>query len=146
MIRNIQKNKRYRAIMVNYKPYHRSTKCFYCGDKGDSIDHVPSLYEVYTRGVDFFLNKNIQLITVNSCRQCNSVAGTKGHNTDQRAKIIYKRYNKMYQSVLNNTFWSEEELDELGFLLRSAIEDKNTIKGWVERRLQYMEDIFYDVL
>jgi len=111
----------------------------YCGDLGESVDHVPSLNSVDVLGTEYFDKLRITLLAVDSCRECNSVLGDKPHyRIADRVKILAKRYRKKYKSDLETPKWSVEEIDELDYSLSSYIEQRMTIKVWVERKLDYM--------
>lgn len=138
--------KQYELHKHLYKPGFKSSKCYYCNDPADTTDHVPSLREVYIRGVDFFESKRILFLTIPSCGVCNSALGDKGWTPDQRAAMLYEYYSKKYTKILNQPHWDDEELEELGPNLRSAVDTSKIVHDWIERKLQYMEDIFQDVL
>ena len=112
--------------------------CFYCGEPGDTIDHVPSLYQAYCVGLDEIERQNIQLYLIPSCRECNSLLGARPttdpvDRRDDLKKLLQKRYKKF----LNLPDWGIEELEELGPVMRKEVEDSMTIKTHIQRRLSW---------
>jgi hypothetical protein len=129
-----------------YKFHHRGRLCYYCGDKADSTDHVPALIEVYRQGTEYFATNNIKLVKVTCCRLCNELSATRGYTLEEKSKIIYTKYRDRFDPLFKSGMWTEDELNELGPVLRSAIENYSTVRNWLERKMIYMEDMFYDVL
>lgn len=144
--RNPARRKQIRLLADLYKRRYAGDKCYYCGEPADSIDHVPSLEEVYIRGTDFFREKQIPLVALRCCRQCNNTVGTVGWTVDERAKILYEKYKKKYRQVLESPTWEEKELTELGDNLRTYIENSKSIAQWIERRFQFMKEVFFDAV
>lgn len=139
-----EKRKAYRGL---YNKFHSGAKCYYCGQSADTIDHVPALEVALMLGADNLSESGIKLITVKSCRECNALLGNRAINTlDERAEYIYHRLQKRYKRLINSEEWPDDDLEELGTVLKSYISIHANAQFWIERRLQYMEDLFYDVL
>ena len=138
---------RRKAFRTHYKNYHTDTKCYYCGDPAETIDHVPAINVAYVMGLDILEKRNIKLLKVRSCGQCNSILGDRQLLTlDDRARFVYEALQSRYKRLLRAQEWDREELLELGPVLRSYVLSYHNAKSWIEHRLQYMEDLFYDVL
>lgn len=101
------------ACKTRYNREHRLT-CFYCGELATSKDHIyPQL----------FGDGNGD--TVNACTECNStMQAVHEHSIENRVAFLYKRYVKKYQLDKQIPEWDDEELNELGYTLRSAIQSK----------------------
>jgi hypothetical protein len=138
--------KQYEIYHRRYKSIIKSNKCYYCNDPADTQDHVPALYEVYTRGPDFFEEKGILFWLVPSCAACNSILRTDGWTPDQRAKMVYDYYTTKYSKLIGSPRWTEEELCELGPNLRSLVECQHDAQMWMDRKIGYMRDIFNDLI
>ena len=140
-------NERRKVFKTHYKHYHIDSKCYYCGDPSQTIDHVPAVTVAYSIGLDELERRKINLYKVRACKQCNSILGSKELLTlDDRARFVYERLQKLYKRLLKAQEWDSEEILELGPVLRSYVLSHHDAKNWVEHRLQYMEDLFYDVL
>lgn len=134
--------KRYRVMDARYKILWGGDRCYYCADMADSYDHVPSLDTTYSFGADRLLRRGVKLWKVKSCRQCNNILSNRLIlYVDHRARFLYEYYKKKYERRLIDPNWEEDELDELDYTLRSYIEDNETVKLWMERRLQFMEEM-----
>ena len=138
---------RRKAFRTHYKHFHEGNKCYYCGDLAETIDHVPAIKVAYSMGLEILEKRNIKLLKVRSCRQCNSILGDNSLLTlDDRARFVYEALQRRYKRLLQAQEWDREDIRELGPVLRSYVLSHHDAKSWIEHRLQYMEDLFYDVL
>lgn len=74
-----------------------SGKCFYCGDKSTSVDHIPALdlvdkYGPWSFHEDVFLK-------VQACHQCNSLLGNLDKSLHDRYEFLYLKISKIYQHL-----------------------------------------------
>lgn len=94
--------------------------CVYCGASATAKDHfapvsvVASLMSMGLRVSGKFL--------VPSCGECNGIA----HDSifvsiGAKRRYIQGRLKRKYSKLLNMPDWTEEELDEMGYMMRSAI-------------------------
>lgn len=61
--------------------------------------------------------------TVPACTECNSTAGANVFATiAEKRAAIHDRYRRKYAKLLASQFWTEQELSELGYELRSRVE------------------------
>ena len=140
----IERLKRYHML---YKVFHSYRTCYYCGDVAGHVDHVPALAVVDRCGLENIRKANIDLLLVNSCPDCNMMLGAKPLMTlNSRVKHLYKTIQKRYEKQIEMESWSEEELEELEGTLKQYVSSSNDIKLYIEHRLLYMEDLFYDIL
>ena len=134
---------RYKAMETHYKVLWSGNKCYYCGDKAETFDHIPALSVTYSRGIDALNRHKVRCWKVRCCTECNSIAGDKPHLFPQtRAEYLYSKYLKRYRKVLEGHHWEEDELDELGYSLKCYILAHDNIQEWMERRMEYMEEMF----
>lgn len=54
-----------------------SDRCYYCGEMGGLLDHVPALYVVYTKLMANEDLSDVELICVQACTDCNRRLGAK---------------------------------------------------------------------
>ena len=135
------------SVGGRYKVFYKINKCYYCGDQGDTIDHVPAISIAYSIGPDRLESMGVSLIKVTACRECNALLGDLPLNTlDERVVYLYDKFQTRYKKYLKMAYWDNDELDEIEGMLRSYVESANDVKIYIERRLSYMEDLFYDVL
>ena len=93
-------------------------KCTYCGEHGDSLDHViPHSYDhVYKKRS--YNRKEV----VPACTECNSLLGNKLYFTiKDRAGYLHSKYQKRYKKILAYPVWDEEDLDEMSDNFRKSI-------------------------
>lgn len=78
------------------------------------------------------------LITVWACRQCNSILGNRYFRTirDRRAAVKDSLRAK-YHHLLESPDWTESELDEMGYALRSFIAGRMALKKQIRERLRW---------
>lgn len=104
----------------------------------DTYDHVPPLVMVHALGQSHFEACHIKLYLVPACRECNSLLNNNGSTTVMQRKIFIKgRLRKRYAKYLEMGRWEQEELEELGWGLRTVVESGASIKEWVQRRLAW---------
>jgi len=124
-----------------YNELYRGATCCYCGDRAETLDHIPPLDVVYHKGLDYFEIRGIQLVTVSACKNCNSILGSKAIYTVQhRVLELYKVMLKKHEKLLKMPDWSEKDLYELKGNLRRMVRNHVKAKKFLERRLAFMED------
>jgi len=91
------------------------TRCTYCGELSDGLDHVrpQSLDEERSFRRD---------LVVPCCRECNSALGARYLVTiSVRASFLLGHYLKKYKRVIRAVDWSDEEVAQLGRHLASSV-------------------------
>ena len=109
--------------------------CTYCREApATDRDHViPSSRE---RVKKTFRQKD----TVPSCSECNRLLSNLNYFTVRsRAEYLLTAYKKRHRDLLIMPHWSQEELDELGYTLRTAIELKVELKNILLAKLCGLE-------
>jgi hypothetical protein len=97
----------------------------------------------YALGADHFRGKGIELLLVPSCSRCNGWLGDKAYHTiRQRKGYIASRLRELSNRVLAAPAWSVEELEELGYVLRTLIQSKEDVRLYLTRRIDWAETTF----
>ena len=79
-----------------------------------------------------------QLIKVFACKPCNSVLGNRLYQTiRERREAVKSHLRRKYRRLLKSAPWSDEDLDELGYTLRTLIEHRMELKKQIEQRLAW---------
>lgn len=117
-----------------YRRMMKGHTCAYCGALANSKDHfVP----VSVGAVFVALGIKFNRRTVSSCRECNSIAGALVFKTvGQKRRYVKQRIKEKYKAYLHCPDWSESELEDLGWTLRTIVERSLAIKFITKARLQ----------
>lgn len=112
--------------------------CAYCGDAADNIDHcVPSSFV----SGNIALTMRYHFVKVHSCSECNLMAGAQVDATFiERRRRIAKAVRKRYGKELQTGHWPQDELDDLGYALRSSIEVAQAVADRVRQRLRRLDN------
>ncbi len=95
--------------------------CYYCGLPGITVDHIPPT-SFRERLADMGLLGRYPFIEVRACTQCNSWLGAKHLFTPAKRKAyIKKRLWKKYRRHLTLPQWSDSELAQIGYVLRTKV-------------------------
>jgi len=124
--------------------------CYYCGSSNpDTLDHTIPVSYYSSEPVRKKKSSYIDPVpVVDSCRECNSTINSKLiFDVRGRAKHIKERYLKKYGSLLKSPDWDEEDLEDLGWSLRSTVENNIQLKENIQNRLSSLDmviDLPYD--
>lgn len=112
--------------------------CVYCGNPADTKDHVSprSLH----RHLEMFdastLEDDIAGALVPACRECNCILGNNpSWLLSNRIKACKQKFFRRHYKALTRVIWDEDEIEECGRSLRSAISAMN--RGDLELRARY---------
>ena len=111
--------------------------CAYCGSAWDICrDHViPTSYLREKRRYEGDW-------LVPSCRECNSTLGNELiFNVPDRAYWLLQAYKRKHRKILKSIPWSEEELEDIGPTLRSAIESQEKARNSLTQRINHLRVI-----
>lgn len=111
--------------------------CVYCGNTTDiTRDHViPVSWESEKRSYK-------KGDTIKSCRECNSHLGDKLiFSVPDRAAYLLSTYSKKYSKLLKTEDYTDEELSEMDFNLKSMIRSNMNQKEFVKTRMQNLSII-----
>jgi hypothetical protein len=118
--------------------------CYYCGSPANTVDHVvprsllADLAALSDEAVTAVLVHPGRTMTVPACRECNCLLGSQYFSTLAARKAWLKeRLRRRYRRVLQMPDWAEEELEELRYNLRVAIEASLARRDTVRQRLRW---------
>ena len=127
-------NTRARALSAHQflRRIDNGNHCVYCGDRATGSDHFIPVSVVNAIGSLFFSLGDKALVP--ACCECNSLARNKiFRSVGAKRRYIQKRLRERYAHLLGAGVWTQEELDELGYTLRTVVEAAN------KQRLHLME-------
>lgn len=109
--------------------------CTYCNDIASVREHViPASY------FGFRTYDPSKQWVVPSCETCNLLAGSKMFfSIPEKATYILKRYKSKYRKVLALPYWSQDELSDVSYILRSSIEGSLMAKAILQRKISALE-------
>ena len=108
--------------------------CSYCGDPADSLDHFIPHIRNRTHSLKSFKRSEV----IPSCRECNTLLGEKlFESIGGRAGYLHTKYQTRYSKIISMPEWGNEELEELGYNLRSMVEQEIKTKKDVLRRVEH---------
>jgi len=118
--------------------------CYYCGDDADTLDHtIPvSFYSTRPTRKGMKSRYTDPVPVVDCCVECNStlhsnlIIDVRG-----RASLIKEKYLQKYKKFLNLPIWSDEDINELGKVLRSVIIRDQILQENIKERLDHLEMI-----
>jgi hypothetical protein len=108
--------------------YNRYDECTYCGTHADTKDHV------LPKSITWNYN------TVPCCFECNSVLGS--HvllSIGERKSFLLGWYSKRYKNILESPNWYEDELEELGEVMREEIRASIAVKKQLLARIKLLK-------
>lgn len=112
--------------------------CVYCGRRAFTMDHLEP------RGWSGE-SARAWVAVVPACGACNSLLGaTPTTSITERRAICHARLRRKFKKVLAYAEYAEEDLEEMGWLLRGAVESGMAEKEVVKAMLEWPEDPFYD--
>jgi hypothetical protein len=124
--------KRFRKLNYRLHDSFNGHLCFYCGERGNSRDHIPA-----TSYAEFF--EGYERIIVRCCVLCNSLLGNRPYHTIQRrAEFLLYKYPVRFRKALDSPFWSEEDIAELGGILKRSIIRAMAKKKMAERKIEHL--------
>lgn len=113
--------------------------CQYCGDKRESLDHVPPLAVAVDMDVDKFRKGGGELLLVPCCLICNQLLNAKLLMTlSERTHFLWERYAKEIDRM--SDLWEEDEIAELGRGLQPMVRARQNKVAMYVRKLRGVED------
>jgi hypothetical protein len=118
-----------------------ATPCYYCGRPASAVDHVIPKAVLRSIGDDkesLQKTTNHRVLTVPTCRECNTLLGATTQSTLKGRKAYLKeRIRRRYKQVLKTPYWNEEDIGELGPTLRQAVRGAINMKKEILARLRW---------
>lgn len=123
--------------LVNSRLTNRLT-CFYCGETATDEDHA--IPHSLLHGIGH-KRTGYETDTLPCCHECNSLLSSKVFDTlGERKGYLARRLRTIYARNLHSPTWTEEELDDLGYTLRSHAMAIHLGKQAVIRRLGHLAE------
>ncbi len=112
--------------------------CTYCGATSECREHViPVCYLSLSRNYD-----PRKSWIVPSCNSCNSLAGAFiAFSIPEKARYITTKFKNKYRKFLKQPEWTQEELDELDYKLKTMIWGSMVAKRVASERLKVLETV-----
>lgn len=117
--------------------YNReNTNCFYCGDMADTLDHILPVSTRRSRKRKFGEE------VVYCCKDCNSRLGASfPYDLEERVNFLAEKLFKDFDLGKPIPEWTDEEFEEMGHALRSAVEGKIKTRQWAEGRWLHVKAV-----
>lgn len=116
------------------------TRCFYCGAPADTVDHQPPLSRVCDYEALGLANE--RYVKVLACRECNTLLMDSLQDTlIDRHDELKIRLRKKYDRYMRLPNWTEDQLDEMGTLMRKEIRRSMRLKGAVAERIEFTKGL-----
>lgn len=109
-------------------------KCYYCRDKAETKDHVPAISQAAAV-------PGSQRYIVPACHDCNSRLNNRGFTILERAGMLLDSLEDKYADLLDMPEWEDWEIEELGYNMRTKIEEDMLMKGFIEFRIANIQVI-----
>jgi hypothetical protein len=122
---------RQRAELENSKTYGKDDRlCVYCGDWYQCRDHyIPVYWSGRPRTYESWE-------VVPCCIECNSILGGQPiFGLQERAKHLIFKYTKRLRPLNRIPEWSEAELEEMGYNMRTQIKSYLLMRDVYEHKL-----------
>lgn len=104
----------------------RQQRCIYCGEPSDHIEHVVPR------------RMGLPTWTVPSCAECNLLAaGTAVYDLHSKQDLIHGRLRRRYQDILALPDWTEEQIKELKYNLRTYVRASLQKRERIRHRLNW---------
>lgn len=114
--------------------------CIYCGFPSGSRDHL------IPRGLSGDAARSSIVAVVPACSECNSrIQAAATFNVSKRREIAHESIRKSKRHILSAPDWTDEDLAEFGYELRSHIKARRSQKQATLSRLSWPEDPLYDM-
>lgn len=115
------------------------SSCHYCGEPATCEDHVIPHSLTHRQDTN---RTGYGVDTLPACSECNTLLTNHIHDSlYERQERVYQCLTLRYSKEIKGEAWTQEELDELGYTLRSEGEAFNRRKTQIMRRLVYMRGV-----
>jgi hypothetical protein len=98
-------------------------KCVFCGDYGGSSIEVPYSYLPGISETDDDAEINVDLPVCSEC--ASELSGIQFSSLEGASRYLASVYREIYAHLLSEYLWSSDELSELGYNLRTSIEQSH---------------------
>jgi len=117
--------------------------CYYCGQRADSIDHIipQTMLRMLASLADIEITRHLlrnRALKVWACRECNSLlSDSLQESLRERKNYLKIRLLQKYHKLLAIPKWEDNEIEELGYTLRTHIEASIRAKEYIKKRLAW---------
>ena len=128
-----------RRLGAYYRGLRTGTDCVYCGEVATGRDHfLPVSASVLLRALSIDIDDRC-LVTLPACKECNTLAGARVFRTVAgKRRYIKRTLAKRNAKVLALRDWDQDELEELGWTLRTTIISGMHKRDQIKRRLAWL--------
>lgn len=114
-------------------------RCIYCGEDGDTIDHVFPV--CFLTAKDRCGSMRTTGVTVDACRECNSrFLGARIFPTfRERLDAARETMRRKYKKVLSLPHWEDAELKQLTGPLLASVKKNARAREIITQRLEWQE-------
>ena len=114
------------------------TKCYYCDETRECIDHSPALAVAIKMDIDTFKESGGELLLIPSCSKCNNMLGHSLLFTPlERLDHLRTKYLKLIEKL--DKGWEEDEFEDLGYNLRILVESKFLLVNMYKNKVKNIE-------
>ncbi len=111
--------------------------CYYCGLPATTIDHVPPR-TLRGRLIELKLDKRYEFFELDSCLECNLLLGPRAiFSRGDRKRFIKLALRKRYRRFLNISTWTDREISELGYTLKTSIISRFLMSEIIRERINW---------
>lgn len=123
------------------KPKHGDS-CYYCGKQATQIDHVipKNMLRNFALSTEPITLENIarRVLMVFSCGECNRLlSDTFTESLTEKKKLLKSRLKRRHKKLLEIPDWSPNEIEELGYNLRSYVQNSLDRLFLLKERLRW---------
>lgn len=114
------------------------SKCAYCGAPRELLDHVPAITLLDNINVRSYRKKGGKLLLYPCCSECNKYLGaSKAVSYHERLTVLETRYARKLNKI---EVWDEDELKEMGHVLRAFIQANQCKLGHFNEKLSAIHE------
>lgn len=111
--------------------------CYYCGQPGITVDHVPPI-SLRSRLGELGLNDRYTFHEVRACHECNVLLGARPlYTLTDRKRFMKRTLRRRYARFLRLPIWTDAQLAELGPTLKSSVLSAILTAEIVHKRLNW---------
>lgn len=111
--------------------------CYYCGLPADTVDHIPPK-TIRERLRDIGMENRYPCHEVQACHECNSALGGRPIFTlPERKRFVKAWLRRRYARVLATPPWTDSELKEIGYTLRTMILSRALMAEIIRARIAW---------
>lgn len=141
---------RRRLLEKKYHHYYKRTtlfdlnNCSYCGAPSQLLDHVPPLSSLDNINIKNYQKQKGKFILYPSCVECNAILGSYPEvSILKRLDKLQDKYEKKLKTI---PLWTKEELNELGYNLKTYIERNRQTADFLAEKINNIQSRISELL